>query len=167
MARVKPARWALAAAVRAGHRLDQWTKAWAPRRCRRARGAGDRRPAELDRTYNYGAAFSFLSRCRRLAALVLPARSPSASACCWWMAEPHAAQRLAPGLPLALVIGGAIGNLIDRVRHGHVVDFIEWHCWQALAGFQHRRLRPSWSDRPGSASPVRAVLRQAQLKDAA
>ena len=31
-------------------------------------------------------------------------------------------------LPLALVIGGAIGNVIDRVVHGHVVDFIQWHA---------------------------------------
>ena len=28
-------------------------------------------------------------------------------------------------LPLALVIGGALGNLIDRLRLGHVTDFIE------------------------------------------
>ncbi|UXI70733.1 signal peptidase II [Tahibacter amnicola] len=28
-------------------------------------------------------------------------------------------------LPLALIIGGALGNLIDRVRFGHVVDFIQ------------------------------------------
>ncbi len=28
-------------------------------------------------------------------------------------------------LPLALVIGGALGNLIDRMRFGHVTDFIE------------------------------------------
>ena len=30
-------------------------------------------------------------------------------------------------LPLALVVGGAIGNVIDRVRLGHVVDFIDVH----------------------------------------
>ena len=30
-------------------------------------------------------------------------------------------------LPFALVIGGAIGNLLDRLQHGHVVDFIQWH----------------------------------------
>jgi len=28
-------------------------------------------------------------------------------------------------LPLAFVIGGALGNLIDRIRFGHVVDFIQ------------------------------------------
>ena len=30
-------------------------------------------------------------------------------------------------LPFALVIGGALGNVIDRQIHGHVVDFIQWH----------------------------------------
>jgi len=33
--------------------------------------------------------------------------------------------------PLALIIGGALGNLIDRLRFGHVTDFIQvyWHDW--------------------------------------
>ena len=31
------------------------------------------------------------------------------------------------GLGLALVLGGAIGNLGDRLRFGHVVDFIQVH----------------------------------------
>ena len=39
-------------------------------------------------------------------------------------------------LPFALVIGGAIGNLIDRLQHGHVIDFIQWywrdHYWPAF-----------------------------------
>ena len=30
-------------------------------------------------------------------------------------------------LPLAMIIGGAIGNLFDRVRFGAVADFIQWH----------------------------------------
>jgi len=30
-------------------------------------------------------------------------------------------------LPLAFIIGGAIGNLFDRIRFGAVVDFIQWH----------------------------------------
>ncbi len=30
---------------------------------------------------------------------------------------------------LALVFGGAVGNFIDRVRMGYVIDFIDWH-WQ-------------------------------------
>ena len=34
-------------------------------------------------------------------------------------------------LPLALVIGGALGNLVDRVRLGHVVDFIQVYYGQS------------------------------------
>ena len=30
-------------------------------------------------------------------------------------------------MPLALVVGGAIGNVIDRIQHGHVIDFVQWH----------------------------------------
>ena len=30
-------------------------------------------------------------------------------------------------VPYALVIGGALGNVIDRLIHGHVIDFIQWH----------------------------------------
>ncbi len=30
-------------------------------------------------------------------------------------------------LPIAMIIGGALGNLVDRIRFGAVVDFIQWH----------------------------------------
>ena len=30
-------------------------------------------------------------------------------------------------LPIAMIIGGAVGNLVDRVRFGAVADFIQWH----------------------------------------
>lgn len=32
-------------------------------------------------------------------------------------------------VPLSLILGGAVGNLIDRMRFGHVVDFIDIHWW--------------------------------------
>ena len=36
-------------------------------------------------------------------------------------------------LDLTLILGGAIGNVVDRVLHGYVVDFFDFH-WGFLAG---------------------------------
>lgn len=35
----------------------------------------------------------------------------------------------APALAQALILGGAIGNMIDRGLYGYVVDFIDFHWW--------------------------------------
>jgi len=43
-----------------------------------------------------------------------------------WMAR---AENRAVALALGAVIGGAIGNVIDRLRFGAVVDFIDAHAW--------------------------------------
>lgn len=79
------------------------------------------------RTYNTGAAFSFLSDAggwQQYFFVVLALGICGVLA--WWLAKtPRRDWRTA--LPFALVIGGAIGNVIDRVQHGHVVDFIQWH----------------------------------------
>jgi signal peptidase II len=42
------------------------------------------------------------------------------------MLRQHPQQRL-QALALTLVMGGALGNVIDRVRFGAVVDFVQWH----------------------------------------
>jgi signal peptidase II len=46
----------------------------------------------------------------------------------------HPSERLAR-LGLALILGGAIGNLADRVRQGFVIDFVDvyWHDWHFWA----------------------------------
>jgi signal peptidase II len=44
----------------------------------------------------------------------------------WLLATGRAGGRLA-GLGLALVLGGAAGNVYDRLRHGGVVDFLDFH----------------------------------------
>ena len=51
----------------------------------------------------------------------------------WYGATLPADQRLAR-LGLALIVGGAAGNLIDRIASGYVVDFVDlywrdWHFW--------------------------------------
>ena len=43
-----------------------------------------------------------------------------------WLLARHGGQRLF-GWALALILGGAVGNVIDRLLHGHVVDFIQVH----------------------------------------
>jgi signal peptidase II len=76
------------------------------------------------RTYNTGAAFSFLSDAsgwQKYFFVVLAAGISGLLA--WWLSRtPRGEWRTA--LPFALVIGGAVGNVIDRLLHGHVVDFI-------------------------------------------
>jgi signal peptidase II len=75
--------------------------------------------------FNTGAAFSFLAQhpewSRWLFSLV--AIAVSAVLVRWLVQTPRGDWRTA--LPLALVIGGAIGNLIDRLRAGQVTDFIQ------------------------------------------
>jgi signal peptidase II len=46
----------------------------------------------------------------------------------WLARTPRGAWRSA--LPFALVIAGALGNVVDRLRFGYVVDFIDWHVGQ-------------------------------------
>ena len=75
-------------------------------------------------TYNTGAAFSFLaggSGWQRWLFTAL-ALSVSAALVVWLARTPRRDWRSA--LPLALVLGGAVGNLIDRVAAARVTDFI-------------------------------------------
>jgi signal peptidase II len=49
------------------------------------------------------------------------------------MLRRHAGQRLFCWA-LALIMGGAIGNVIDRLAYGHVIDFLDFH-WQGIGHF--------------------------------
>jgi signal peptidase II len=77
--------------------------------------------------HNYGAAFSFLSDAggwQRWFFIVL-ASAVSVVLLVWILRLPR--KEWMTGLGLALVLGGAIGNLVDRIRLGYVVDFIDFH----------------------------------------
>src|SRR5512146_2597594 len=75
--------------------------------------------------FNTGAAFSFLADQEGWQRWLFTALAVVVSAVLvrWLAQTPRKEWRTA--LPLALVIGGALGNLIDRLRFGHVVDFIQ------------------------------------------
>ncbi len=73
--------------------------------------------------YNPGAAFSFLASGSGWQRYFFLAIALVASALIIYMMIRHRSDRFLC-LALALVLGGAVGNLIDRVAHGAVVDFV-------------------------------------------
>ena len=79
------------------------------------------------RTYNLGAAFSFLSDAGGWQKWLFTALAFIVSGVmAYWLARtPRSDWKTA--MPFALVIGGAIGNVIDRMVHGKVIDFIQWY----------------------------------------
>jgi signal peptidase II len=83
---------------------------------------------DLTLVYNPGAAFSFLAWADGWQRWFFVAIGLGASAFILWLLARHGSQRLF-GAALSLILGGAIGNVIDRLVHGKVVDFLLVH-WQ-------------------------------------
>jgi len=88
------------------------------------------------RTYNTGAAFSFLSDAGGWQKYVFVALALLISVVLARILSRTARGEWRTAGPFALVIGGAIGNVIDRLVHGHVIDFVQWywhdHYWPAF-----------------------------------
>jgi len=88
--------------------------------------------ARLTYLRNTGAAFGFLSGSRstlRMFFFILI--SGVAIGCVVYLLKNIRPERKATVLSLSLILGGAIGNLIDRIRLGEVIDFIDlhWYDW--------------------------------------
>ena len=86
----------------------------------------------LVRVHNAGAAFSFLSDAGGWQRWFFTGLGTVAALVMVWMLRAHAGQRLFCSA-VSLILGGAVGNVIDRLLHGHVVDFLDFH-WDFLAG---------------------------------
>ena len=82
------------------------------------------------RVHNSGAAFSFLAGASGWQRWFFVVLGVAAAGFIVWMLARHAAQALFCSA-LALILGGAVGNVIDRLLHGHVVDFVQlhWRGW--------------------------------------
>lgn len=85
--------------------------------------------------YNKGAAFSFLADQQGWQRYFFAGISFAASLLIIWMLRRNPSQKLFCSA-LSLILGGAIGNLIDRLAYGHVIDFLDvhiagWH-WPAF-----------------------------------
>jgi signal peptidase II len=91
---------------------------------------GDVRPVtsffNLVLTYNKGAAFSFLANADGWQDEFLTLVGVGASLFILYLLARHGHQRLF-SVALAMILGGAIGNVIDRVVYGHVIDFLDFH----------------------------------------
>jgi signal peptidase II len=81
-------------------------------------------------TFNRGAAFSFLADEGGWQRWFFTVLALGVSGWIVFMLRQHATQKLL-AFALALIMGGALGNVIDRIRFGAVVDFVQWHA----AGF--------------------------------
>jgi signal peptidase II len=118
-------------------------------------------------TYNKGAAFSFLADQEGWQRWFFTVLALGVSAWIVVMLKKHWNETLL-ALALSLILGGALGNVIDRIRFGAVVDFIQWHAagfyWPAFNvadsaicvgaalmiwdQFRSRRTAPTPSQRP-------------------
>ena len=78
-------------------------------------------------TFNQGAAFSFLSDAGGWQRWFFTVLALGVSVWIVTMLRRHTGEfRLS--LALTLILGGALGNVIDRIRFGAVVDFVQWHA---------------------------------------
>ncbi|MEO7244286.1 MAG: signal peptidase II [Rubrivivax sp.] len=79
----------------------------------------------LVRVHNAGAAFSFLADASGWQRWFFIGLGACASVFIVWMLRQHAGQRLF-SFALAMILGGAVGNVLDRLLHGYVVDFLQF-----------------------------------------
>lgn len=100
---------------------------------------GESRPVtsffNLVMAHNKGAAFSFLASQSGWQRYVFTGIAIAAVVFIVYLLKRHAGQRMFCWA-LAMILGGAIGNLIDRIVYGHVIDFLDfyvgnWH-WPAF-----------------------------------
>lgn len=78
------------------------------------------------RAHNTGAAFSFLASASGWQRWFFTAIGVAAALFIVWLLKSHAGQKLF-SFAMACILGGAVGNVIDRSLHGYVVDFLDFH----------------------------------------
>jgi signal peptidase II len=85
---------------------------------------------DIVRVHNQGAAFSFLATAGGWQRWFFTALGVGAALFIVWMLKSHPGQKLF-SLAMACILGGAVGNVIDRVLYGYVVDFLDFH-WHGM-----------------------------------
>ena len=89
---------------------------------------GDSRPVtgwfNIVRAHNTGAAFSFLAGASGWQRWFFVGLGVLASVFIVWMMRSHPTQKLFC-FAVSMIMGGALGNVVDRLLHGYVVDFLQ------------------------------------------
>ena len=78
------------------------------------------------RVHNTGAAFSFLASASGWQRWFFTGIGITAAIFIVWMLKSHPGQKLF-SFAMACILGGAVGNVVDRTLHGYVVDFLDFH----------------------------------------
>ena len=78
------------------------------------------------RAHNTGAAFSFLSDAGGWQRWLFTGIGVAATIFIVWQLRAHPGQKLF-SFALSSILGGAVGNVVDRLMHGYVVDFLQFH----------------------------------------
>ena len=86
---------------------------------------------EFTLLYNTGAAFSFLAGASGWQRWFFIGLGVAVSlVILYWMRQLEAGRHRLMAAGFALILGGALGNVIERIWHGHVIDFIHFHWRQ-------------------------------------
>ena len=111
--------------------LDLWTKNIASQSLTLYRPVEVTSWLNMTLAHNYGAAFSFLSDAGGWQRWLFTGLASVVTVILVvWLFRLSAREKLTAAA-LGLIIGGAVGNLVDRINHGYVVDFIDvfYHDW--------------------------------------
>jgi len=77
--------------------------------------------------YNSGAAFSFLSNAGGWQNIFFIVIATAVSVIIFFIIRRLGMNDIQTAIALMMILGGAVGNLLDRLRFGYVVDFIDFH----------------------------------------
>jgi signal peptidase II len=106
--------------------LDQLSKVWIASHFAFGESVAVLSVFNLVLAHNTGAAFSFLNDAGGMQRWLFSFIAIVASVWIVWLLRKHSAQLLF-AMALSMILGGALGNLIDRISYGYVVDFLSFH----------------------------------------
>jgi signal peptidase II len=110
--------------------LDQSSKHWIKENFLLGQSSPLLEVLNVVRAHNTGAAFSFLASDEGWQRWFFSVLGCAAAAILFWIIKTHASQKVFC-LALSLIMAGAMGNVIDRLLYGYVIDFLDFHWAQA------------------------------------